>query len=407
MNAYRSTTLKLFSENCPKALDHYEKGTEYDREIFATGTAAHACLQVISQRQHELGRELDMDEARATTDGVVHVLSTEGRAFDGVPEPPMPFDRAAEGQDIALARHFWEPAPAGFRPEVGLGMNSKGEACAYDDPDVRWKALLDGIGRFDVEDEEDDYTLLRLLEYKTAWPTNADELETTQTQGQAVLAWLHNPDVDAIERNVVNLRTGKTFTDTVYLNGPDVDRLQKWLVRILGMCRAADVDRKAAPGANCLGCQYAPSCTEAWHVALPDEEDDSREAIGQRFAVLDALRTEFGKLARAHAKEDGIPVPGGFVGYQRRMMLGPAGDAVDGIVEEWFNLRCDDAESAVPITEVRGLLAALDLGKGNIERMFKVLMPSRKEAAVRREAIAGLLAETPSARWGTWKEDEE
>lgn len=407
MKQHRSTSLKQFVAHCPAALGFYEQGLEPDRDKYAVGIAAHAVLQALHQITFARGAELDEDEIRAVADATVHTLSTEGRSFDGKHEAPLPYDSCIEGRSIALGHYLWMGEQTGIRAEVGLGMTIDGEACAYDDPACRYKAILDGQQLSEVEDEEGaSYKSLRLIEYKTAWSTDASELDTTQTRGQAVLAWLHNPDVDVIERSVTNLRIGATWRDEIQVF-TDQWRLERWRKDILDLCTVADETREARPGVGCLGCDYSPWCPAgieyagSLDIGPMDAHDQVRlEELATRYCFVEGLRAELAALLRPATSEDTLPVPGGKVGYSVKPSMVPKDDIVDLLIPAWFGV--SDETAMVPVNEVRGLIKAFKPSKSAIESVWKVLLPERADAQARHEAIEDMLQSKPRRGFGVW-----
>ena len=410
MNRYRSTTLKLLAQNCPAALGFYEQGFEPDRDKYAVGTAAHAVLQALHQATFARGAELDEKEIRAVADATVHTLASQGRSFDGKHEPPLPFDACIEGRSLALGHYLWMGEQTGIRPEVGLGMTIDGKACAYDAPDARYVAILDGIALDELESEEgDDYKALRLTEYKSAWPVNETELDTTQTRGQAVLAWLHNPDVDVIEHSVTNLRLGATWRHEMQIMSEEWT-LKRWRDDILMLCRVADETREARPGTGCMGCDYSPWCPagKAYIASLdigPNDPHDPQalRELAHQFAFVEGLRKQLSALLRPATREDAIEITGGTVGYSRRPRRVPKADFLDRLMPAWFGVADDDA--SVPLTEVRGLIKAIDPGATAIEKIWKALLPERPDVPARKEAIEDMLEPKSNRQFGVWPEE--
>jgi hypothetical protein len=200
MPPYRSTTLRLAAEHCPAAVDLLQARTPYDRSIFNPGVAAHAILESVGAAVSS-GKPHD---PTTIADQVVRELVTNGRSFDGNPEPPMRVDQATKGRDIALsclARHELSPTA---RQEVGLAVNDKWEPIAYS-RDAYYVAALDILDTYEAEEGDQ---VVETADYKGAWPTDSTSLDTTQIRGQLAIAVAHFPSASIGRRTVINLRSG-------------------------------------------------------------------------------------------------------------------------------------------------------------------------------------------------------
>lgn len=399
--AYRSTTLQLAHRHCLRTLDHYEAKAPYDRSVFSAGIAAHAVLQEVANRP-------GFDRV-ALADEVIRTLTTTGRAFDGEPEPPLPIERAIEGREIALAYLAEHELPEGARAEAGLAVDEGWQPVPYDSPTAHWKAAVDLVWEADYEDEDLAARGVVVRDWKSAWPTDAGELDTVQLKGQALVAIAHHPEADFVTRQVVNLRTHRLYEATLWLDEDGRATLDRWrkdldLAIAAAKHRGPDGKRPAAPGAGCLGCPYLLRCDPARaHLRGGAITEPTADAIAVRLAVLEAARDQLVELAKVALSEYSVAVPGGMVGYVAKEQREPADRSAHALAHAWFRV-------ADPVTwdaehgELLGLLAALKPGVSALENAAKVLHPfTRGEPGwkERREALVqALLATRTVTRFG-------
>jgi hypothetical protein len=400
----RSTTLHLAARHCNHALDFYEQNAPYERGRFAAGIAAHAVLQDAAQRPDA--------PTEALADEVVRQLTTVGRAFDGMPEPPLPVAAALEGRDLALSWLAMHGIPEGAKAEAGLAVDGDWQPCAYSAPEAHWRAAIDLYWEADYEDEDLAARGIIVRDWKSAWPTDADETETVQLRGQALLAVAHHPEADFVTRQVVNLRTGRLYEATLWLDDEGRKTHDRWR-RDLDLAihaaehRGPDGTRPAAPGAGCLGCPYLLRCEPARaHLRGGAVVEPTAEAIAVRLAVVEAARERLIEMAKAALEEGSVPVPGGVVGYVAKEQREPAEASTRSLAHAWFHVvdaRAWDAEHG----ELLGLLQALKPGVSALENAAKVLHPfTRSEPGwkERREALlSDLLATRTVSRFGVHK----
>ena len=406
MKTYSSSAIRYFDRHCPLALRHYEEGTPHDREVFATGVAAHAMIQGLCEYGITDPRYADSVKILTVLDAVAKVLIEEGRTFAGRPEPPLSPTSVFAGRDIVLNYCQWngQIPVQDFSVEHGLAIDAEGNPVDYGSGVARWQAVMDAVEHYDAEMKEDGTVMedhVLVWEYKTAWPTDEEELETIQTRGHAVLVHAHWPE-KAIARRVVNLRTGKHFEDWIY---PDDERLEIWRKDILATCDAADRTREARPGAGCQGCPWVLSCDAAlWHLKLDAGDVGSAGQAASIFAVVDAIRQEHFKLAKGYCAEDPQDVPGGMVGYKGQNVRKLAEGAVDEIALEWFRVQSDEEEAfKADNSEWMSLLHALGIGASQVDSVCKALLPDRGSVKDREDLINRLTVKETQARFGVYK----
>ena len=144
--SFRSTTLQLAQNHCPRAIDHFESGMAYDRSIFATGTAAHAFLEAAAKGVTEFA----MDDCERR-------LLTVGRYFEAELEPPLPPEAVKAGR--ALAEQWLErnPVPEGAIAEGTIAVDRDWKLVTPESERAYYKAALDLRYPLLVEDEEQSY----------------------------------------------------------------------------------------------------------------------------------------------------------------------------------------------------------------------------------------------------------
>lgn len=389
MKTYRSSTLRLFSRHCPHALALHEQGAPQDRSIFEVGVAAHDCLEAIGHACKRAGRVLEQPEADEVAHEAFRALISTGRDFEGTPEPPLSPDAAAEGRDLATRWYARNGLSASAEYEVRLTL-----------PDGRYKARVDALEVVDEVAEEWSARVLVIDEYKTAWPTNAGELDTIQTRGHVVLGALAYPDVDVIRRRVHNLRTLGTFEHEVDMHDPETPALlARWEADLRAMCDAADSTREPRPGIGCAGCMYATVCEHSFPTA-----DNPLEM----WASAEIIREAFAPLARAAAAEDACLVQHGQIGYLAKEASKPVERAHVLLAQHWHSVHDDDlpaweAEHAAWL----GLLQAMQIGKTNIDKAIKALYPGRDGRDARNDALGVLLETVIETRFGWTRKPQD
>jgi len=366
---YRPTTLKLAARHCPRAVDYYEQGQPGDRRIYDTGTAAHAVLQALREAANQHEAAVDDDRAREISMAVVRKLIEVGRTFDGDPEPPMNPDAAWEGQRLALSWHAQEPIQPGPTSEVGLAVDEAWRPVSYS-KGARLRLIADTVETDIWVDEEAFLPYVAVEDYKTAWSTDAGELDTLQLRAQAVLAWLHyGQEAELVIRRVTNLRTRKTYEHRLTVQSEEGQAMLKlWqrqlaeTMEALDAMRSRDGSRPARPGGGCIGCPYFGAC--------PHGQDyvDRAEALGTPAemargymaakAAVGYLQSRIKQLTDHEPLEvDGWEI-GTFPQERRRL----SDEAYAELADSWKAWGGD----------LRGFALAVGLGASNLDAFCKV-----------------------------------
>jgi hypothetical protein len=391
LGVYRPTALKAASRHCPRVLDHLAAGDPYERTGFEAGIAAHSVLQAVGEATERAGCELGAVEVDRVAGDVCRALIETGRTFDGNPEPPLAADNVWAGRDIALRWLSSHPISPGGRYEVGLAVDAQWRPVPYDSPLARLRAILDVIRTEDAEDEESAWRVVVLRDYKSAWSTDAGELDTLQLRSHAVLAEIHfGADADVIRREVVNLRTMKTYGggfehELQMADEGSVATLRRWRDDLQSTMESYDamVDagtglRPANPGAGCDGCPFLPLCVEAHQyvdraeaLAKYGTPEDRARSFAVAYAVAAGLRE---RLKRETDGGDVIDLGDAVVGFVGKPSREASALAYETLYEHWMANGGSLSEGAV-----RGLLRSMRLGLGTIENVARALFPGRNK----------------------------
>ena len=439
MSKYRPTTLRLASKNCPRAVDYYEQTRTSFRDHYAVGIAAHAVLEALGHHRAKLpllaGTEMRPEVQREIAEQVVRNLITKGRSFDGKPEPPLSPDAVIEGRDLALRWALANPLSPTARYELGAGFDRDWHPVGYDDPSARFRLIFDVLDIIEESDEESGVTGVLVRDYKTAWSTGQEELDTLQMRAQAVCAVALNCrsltelDYSFVKQEVVNLRTMQSFSRTIWIDGmghgTEVDgvslldgwqrdltmamdaldemRLDTWRCADCGntgdpgavhtgepgtercmKCHGRNVStgpsaRPARPGMGCAACPWITSCNEVEPFLA--EVRINPVKIAEGIMLAKALVEELTTVAR-HQLDESAPVSadGHQVGYFASSRRVPREDAAVHLLDAW-TAKGGDA---------RGLLKAMAPGVGAIESAAKVLLPGKENSQERGALVESL-----------------
>lgn len=395
MTPHRSTTLTLFAERCPAALDHYERRTPIDRDPFATGIAAHAILQALAEQPRANPEEV------ATATAIE--LASKGRSFEGEPEPPLPIDRVNEGRTLAVLWNLAHPIPDDAKPEHGLAVDARWRSVPYRSPSVRLRGILDLLYPAVEEVEGDPVQGLAHMDYKSAFPAGPADLDSLQMKIQTCLVLAHATEPPAFVRQEIgNLRTRQVHTRTIWMDDEGEALVSSWRRDIEIAMAAADVQpRQARPGAACLGCPYLHACKPAR--ALLGTVDAQDEAI--RYAVLEAERERLRERLKALAEREPIPLPDGFVGFAKIEERAPIAGALRDVARRWMKPE-DIARWTNEAAEWLGFVGAIKPTLATLNGLARVLHPRAKGGLHKseREALIEALSTTiTTVEFGVWR----
>lgn len=387
MTAARPTTLRLFTERCPAAVELYEAGAPVDRSVFATGTAAHDVLDAVSR----------FGFTPEVVEHAVKQLISAGRG--GVDaEPPLPPDRVFAGRDLAVAYVKQHGLPEGW-PELGLAFDASWNPVEYTDARAWFRVRLDLAYVIEVDDEESVGTGLVVRDYKTAWSAGEDLLESIQLRAQAVAALAHwkefelDAPPDFVRREVINLRTRRSWHVDTWI-GDQADEIEQWKRDIVTLSEAMLAKpRIARPGVHCIGCDYAAVCPAAEQLG----EASDPVGIAVRYAAAQGHADELRELAKRAAGEGVIETPDGEVGFIAVDVRKPKEDAWSVLLEHWLMGQTVDGPT---MQLARGFLARMKWGVSQVESIAKGIMPGRKQAKARRELVDSLVETVTHREFG-------
>lgn len=410
--ALHSTGIRLALAHCPAALDFHERRTPVvDRRFFETGIAAHAVLEAVGHATEEAGRELEVPEIEAVGLSVSKALITEGREYDGHPEPPLHPDSVFEGRELAEAWLSVHPLVPGeshpARYEVGLAVNAKWEPVPYDSPDAWLACIVDLSVVEDELSEEGETRVLRVRDYKSAWSAGPDDLNTLQRKIQAVLTKICMPEAreaDLLRLEVAAVRTWKVYTDEVFLRHGGLQKIERWRQEIdlvaneLGALAVVNHGaRPARPGAGCVGCPYVLQCEAAQlyfgATRLPQDPKERAKALCIAVAMVDEMMPTVKEAA------DGYRITldnGDTVGWRSR----PARTVTDEAHQTLAQLWAEQGGSPESAGLISGLLKAVKFKSVTaVEDALKVIFPTVEEYAIREGYLQGMVQETKKREW--------
>jgi hypothetical protein len=242
-----------------------------------------------------------------------------------------------------------------------------------------------------IGDEDYAVDAVVVRDWKTAWPTDASELETIQRKGQAVLAWVNHPEAEAIKLEVTNIRTGMTYDKVIYKNDEGLALLELWKRDILQACDAMDLTREFRPGAGCLSCKYPLSCDSCLEYAKTGTAHTATA-----LATLEAMRSEFIRVLKPMCEFENIPIDGGYIGFKQMDKRIPTKEAHRYLVNHWYGNDID------PHTEEKSLMFSASMGVTQVESIIKTMYPDKRDLS-REELTDQCIEVKKQARFGVHK----
>lgn len=388
MRTYRPTGLSLAAKHCPRALDHFEQGTPYDRRQFETGNAAHAILQALGEHARETGAVPDVESREVLTlaDRVAHSLIAHGRVYEGQPEPPMSPDTVYAGRALALDCIAAYPLSPTAQYEVALGVDAGRRPILYQSDACRLRAIHDCVDLGDDEDEESSVRTLTLRDYKSAWSTNEDELRTIQRKVQAVTAWAHYSEgVDILRLEVINLHTLKRYSQEYVAEDGLAGLLDSWWADVVHVMDAYDRQaaigrRPAVPGAGCAGCPFLERCEDALDYLERATLHRTAAEKARCYAVACAVKDGLGDWLKAVTDESPIEIDGALVGTVGKEQRSLSDTAYSALADEW----------ELSGGNIAGFAKACDLSVGNAEKVCRILFPGGSDKMERDRFLDSL-----------------
>ena len=375
--AIHPTTIKLRNNHCGHAVELWRKNTPIDRTIFHVGVAAHYVLEMIGKNPDESLMSIAWQCAEQ--------LATNGRAYDGVPEPPMPADKALEGTRMAIKYAEKNEIPTGDNifHEMAFAFNKDWNQVEYNCEESVFQTLLDVVEIHEEYDEESDsvYRNVIVRDYKSSWAADADELDSFQRRCQAVVAWLVlKPDILTME--IANVRFHRTYTREINCYHQE-DELQQWFEDIKFNIKVLQQSTTPDPGVGCVGCQYVHVCEHA-------DQAFQGEDLLKKYSVAKALTAKLAPQVRKLTKSEPLKCGAGYIGYKDKERMLVKEDAGTLLAEKW-NEQGGDALS---------MLSQMELGLTTIKKLAKILCESPTE---RRELIEALTQSETYSSFGMHK----
>lgn len=405
MRRYRPTTLRIYSENCPQALEFFCQ-TEFggaqgkdrmdsysiaEREIEGNqaaeeGIAFHACAHAAAEAQK---KKLPVEVA----------IEAMALAISNQMDPL----RARAGADQALKFVETWRFDERLNYEHGLAFDKTWKATGWDDADVRVRMVLDVYGKYIEKDEfEGEFSIAVSEDYKTGWGATATILDSIQMKCHSTALYiLHGQEVDYIEVRVQATKFKKVFSKRWDLrNQDDVDDLEKRKRDVEFQMNAADISElKARLGPGCILCDFTAKCELFQRRLAAVKSGDivnvaaDPKAAAIEYAILNTERKRLEKLLKEAAKRGSFDFGDMVLGYhasQKRKLKDPA-----QMVEFWFEkagVNVDDgasdevkATAQASKSAARALLKAMAPGISQFDKMIRKIArtlgyKSQKEA---------------------------
>jgi hypothetical protein len=367
----RSTTLRMMERHCAHALELYEHGHRGDTSATEAGTAAHSLIHAAGMEADRLDRALTESERHDLARAVMVKLTTEGRSFDGVPEPPLSLPSVQRGLALALDWIAEHGEQAG-EYELPLAMNMHGKAVPYG-PGAWYRGVLDHTH---VESQLEIVRVLR--DYKSYYSAGYPELRGIQLRGQAVLADANGllDDCDELRLEVANLQTKAIVSEVLYLrHATGRETLDRWrlnLVRIiegLERQRGPNGELPASPGPRCHGCPFIGICEAAGEYLASEGLPPTKEERARLYGVLEARRKQVRNALKGDAATMPVEVEGKILGFHSELVHKPAELIGQRLASEWAGSGGD----------APGLIYALKLTGANLRAVAKRLFPKQRE----------------------------
>ena len=328
--AYHPTDISLRERYCGHALNLKAKNTPYNKDIFQVGVAAHAILEHLGKACNEADEPIPYEQAVQVAEQTTIELASQGRAYDGIPEPPMKIKQALEGKALALKHYVYNPLPPDGLYEEHFAYNEAWERVDYNDTSAVFRTILDFILIETVTDEDGDtYTTAIVRDYKSSWYIDKDMLDNVQRRAQAVCVWLAN-QVDLLKMQVFSLRSGQCLERLIYTQ-TEQETLEQWQNDIGTAVKIMAQKQVASPGVSCIGCPYAYCCSYVSELAT-----HGKHTI-RKYAAATAISKALDKSVRALTKESPYRDANGLVGYKQKERVSAKKDAAQTMAKIWVS----------------------------------------------------------------------
>ena len=374
----RPTTLRLFLDHCPAALEHYDRNEPIDRSHpvrFGVGTAAHEVL-------YAMGTALDVDALCVR-------LMASGRTGEDA-EGPLAPDDVLEGRALAeawVASDVWaiedgiaertSPlATDGAQFEVPRAFSAGWDPVPWDHPTCDRRTRTDYVSRHD----EHGAIVVTVRDYKSSWQDTETALDSLQRRFQAVAAWKSHPDAACLRLEVANLRRRAIYRRTIWLDADGEATLSRWASELeLVILAATTTDRRPRPGAGCSSCPYVGRCDAARALAAADDATDPG-SVARRYLAATATATADRATLHTWAVAGPVDAGGLAVGIESRTSLRPRQGLTRASLDAYL-ARAGIELDANAINAITGWIATVgEPGISMARKMAKILPKDRRAA---------------------------
>lgn len=393
----RSTKVKMFLELCPHAVELYDRGVDYDKAMYATGTAAHDVA-------HAIGLYRDSEPEKVADIVVRRLIATGRRGVDA--EGPLKPDHAFAGRDIFMSWLYnggdVHPHP-GAKYEHGMGFEVDGDTWTpvdYGAETSRYNVRPDGVYPLRLTGEEGYGVGLVTRDFKTNWNAGQHTCDTIQLRSQAVAVYHASSQFmtmrpDFIRREVVNLRTRQTYWEDTWLDGEGLELMKRWGRDIMAVVAAIEEgDRTPRVGKHCGSCQYMHGCDERKRLRPDTNEDLARSYILAKKELKRLVEELKEALAGGSVSFDETTV-----GWHGKETTTQADNVAELFWKAWTG---DQDYGSAANSAARGLLKSMKIGKGQIKAVSEALYPDKTQKAERAIWVATVTQPKLKREFGIW-----
>lgn len=259
MASQSPSSLYVYENNCPKALEYYiesratrDEVEELHAEIGEAafeGIIFHACM-------HSAGLAI-----KDGKDGHSAIQVTADSMLNKYPAECC--YRARNMAELYLEENLFDFQNAKeIYFEHGIAYDRYFRRCKWDSENLIYRMVLDRCGlREDVDEQGLPVTVAFGLDYKTGWGANVDELDSIQMKSYVLaLHEMYGDKADAIEICVDGVRFGSRWTKRYYLVD-EMDKIEADIQYVKYMIASADNSSyPAIPGPRCANCDNKKRC---------------------------------------------------------------------------------------------------------------------------------------------------
>ena len=324
--ALHPSHIKLKENHCGYAVELSLNHATRDREVFQVGIAAHAVLENIGIATND-NPEITALDIKQIANNTAYELCTNGRSYDGHPEPPMKMSQAIEGMKLALAYAEKNPLPHDASYEEPFAFDKEWNPVGYDDSEAVFRTLLDFVHIVDEMDEDGHIIKTAIVrDYKSSWYITSEMLDNLQRRAQALVVYLkYKPDV--LKMQIHGLRGGQKIERIIFTQYQH-DELMNWRDDIAIAIKSLQAPQNPTPGTGCYQCPYVAVCSHANY--------EDKKKIAEKYAIAIGVAKELEKKLRLMTKEHPIETENGTIGYIKKERNTTAPNAMESLYEVWI-----------------------------------------------------------------------